>query len=129
MFNTKEWTEESERLEVESKLQYLKEFLDLREDLYEISKYTILEYFPKKTDNQLTYTPKVYELLNLKLDTIEDGFVTFNDTERYLEEQMYNGTPLMLQTLILSSIVYIGFQSSENKITISVKNGYIQIYY
>jgi alpha-amylase/alpha-mannosidase (GH57 family) len=122
----REWTEESERIEVQEKLEYLVEFLSERSSWENPHEYCILEYFP--LDKPEPYTPNIYRLCNLVIDTIEDGIIIFSDIEGILEESMYNNTSLPLHQLLVDDIIYIGFKS-DNMIVLSLDYGYIMIKY
>lgn len=125
----KEWTEESENKEIQNKLEYLKEFFNKRYNLDNPLEYTILEYFPKNKDNYLKYRSNSYKLYNITLEVENDGVVYFNDYKNVLSTAMYSNSPLPLQAIMIDKIVYIGLQERENKITITLNNGYIQIKY
>jgi hypothetical protein len=112
---------------IKENIVHLKEFLDKlnnSDDWENIHKYKITEYFPlNNTDNEFN----TYELINLRMEIAEDGVIYCDDAEGILEEYMYNGTPLPLQSFCLDNVIMIGQQ--DNEITITLQDGYIKIIY
>ncbi|MDF2820181.1 MAG: hypothetical protein K0R15_622 [Clostridiales bacterium] len=61
----------------------------------------------------------------------EDGMVfsSYHSDDELPEEELLEDTSLVLNAFLVDSVIYVGFQDSEDLITISFNDGYIQIYY
>ena len=97
------------------------DFLDDKVSYQNPTSYTIIEYFPLNKPEP--YTSKVYNLINLTMEK-EDGMVVSGDITDKFPNLEY-----ILSGFLVNSIIYIGFQIHDNKVTISFDDGYIQIKY
>jgi hypothetical protein len=116
------WNKETETQLIIQNLYALQKFLNKlnKDDNWENHhKYII-------TENKYDGNPKVYELLNLKIDSIEDGDVIFDDGAGVLMENMYNNTPFSLHHMLIDNICLIDDNGTEIMISGST---YIKIKY
>lgn len=124
------WNEETEKALIEENLYSLQKFLNNlnQDDNWENPHtYEIIEYNPKENEDPFLYTPNRYKLVNLKIDSIQDGTVMFDDGEGILMEAMYNNTPFPLHHICIDNILMVGH--IDNIITISTSFGFIKIIY
>lgn len=110
-----------EEINQEENIFILIDFLNENILRYGTKEYTIVEYFP--IDEPKDYIPNVYKLTNLTME-YENNIVFSDSADNKLPDMS-----LALTLFQIDSVIYIGFQNNDNKITISFDNGYIQIHY
>ena len=115
---------------VESDIQSLKRFLDDKDSWENPTKYRVIEYLPPV--NFKNYIPRMYEITNLVITDIEAGTVFCNgylDNEDIMlfDNLIHNGITYGLNIFLLDDVIMIGI--NDGKITISLNDGYIQIFY
>ena len=101
-------------------IEYIIDLLNDLEDWENPHKYKIYECFP--IDKPLSYHPKQYELENLTMDT-EDGLLFSGDENDKLD------LTCVLFGFLVDDILFLGINLKQQRITISLPDGYIYIYY
>lgn len=114
-------------------IHYLKEFLDEHDNWENPTKYKVTEKFiSEDIEKQLTYSPTVYDIINLRITDIEDDVVLFDG---YLDDEdislfdnlVENDVHYNLNHIIIDDIIVISI--SKHNITITLDYGYIEITY
>lgn len=119
-----------EDITTEADIQSIKQFLDDKDSWENPTHYTILEYFPP--DSNPDYTPRIYEITNLRITDIEagvvicDGYLNADDVMLF-SNLIDNSIAYGLSIFLVDEIIMISMDNE--KITITMNTGYIQILY
>lgn len=111
-------------------LQSIKQFLEDKDSWENPTHYTILEYFPP--DSNPDYTPRIYEITNLRITDIEagvvicDGYLNADDVMLF-GNLIDNGIAYGLSIFSVDDVIMISMDGE--KITVTMNTGYIQIFY
>lgn len=117
---------------VEMDIYSLKDFLEERNNLQSPNTYTIMEYCPRDDEDPFEYTSAIYEIVNLRIDCIEDSIVMCNgylpneDAMLSSTTDLNNGNYILPMFTIGDGIV---ISKTENVITVSLTYCYIKIIY
>lgn len=119
-----------EDITTEADIRSIKQFLDDKDSWENPTHYTILEYFTH--DSNPDYTPRIYEITNLRITDIEagvvicDGYLNADDVMLF-GNLIDNGIVYGLSIFLVDDIIMISMDNE--KITITMNTGYIQILY